>query len=64
MLNKTAGKIWINGEEVDSVSDYSDSVGLCPQHNMFFSDLTVWEHLKFFAMVSHFNCGYKHFLNF
>lgn len=54
----------MNGEEVESVSDYSDSVGLCPQHNMFFSDLTVWEHLKFFALVSHFNCGHKHFLNF
>lgn len=52
MINKTSGRIIINGKEIDSRSDITQSIGLCPQHNLFFSDLTVLEHLMFFAMVS------------
>lgn len=56
MINKTSGEIFMSGQKVQSIADYMNSVGLCPQHNMFFSDLTIKEHLKFFAMVSHFSC--------
>ena len=28
-----------------------ESLGLCPQHNMLFNDLSVTEHLVFFAML-------------
>lgn len=51
MIKKTSGRIIINGKEIDSRSDITQSIGLCPQHNLFFSDLTVLEHLLFFAMV-------------
>ena len=33
------------------MSSIRQSLGLCPQHNMLFSDLTVEEHLIFFAMM-------------
>lgn len=52
MLRKTAGKIYINGKETNSRSALKNSIGLCTQHNLFFPDLTVREHLEFFAMVS------------
>ncbi|CAH1133799.1 unnamed protein product [Ceutorhynchus assimilis] len=51
MINKTSGKIIINGVEVRSRSDITKSVGLCPQDNMFFESLTVMEHLLIFATL-------------
>ncbi|CAG9771809.1 unnamed protein product [Ceutorhynchus assimilis] len=51
MINKTSGKIIINGVEVRSRSDINKSVGLCPQDNMFFETLTVMEHLLIFATL-------------
>ena len=35
----------------NAMSSIRQSLGLCPQHNMLFSDLTVEEHLIFFAML-------------
>lgn len=49
----TSGTASVNGfdirEELDQVRE---NLGLCPQHNMLFDDLTVLEHLKFFGRVS------------
>lgn len=28
-----------------------ENLGLCPQHNMLFDKMTVFEHLKFFGML-------------
>ncbi|KAF7277991.1 hypothetical protein GWI33_008987 [Rhynchophorus ferrugineus] len=51
LIRKTWGKISINGKESNSRSALSNSIGLCTQHNLFFPDLTVEEHLKFFAKL-------------
>ncbi|CAH1133786.1 unnamed protein product [Ceutorhynchus assimilis] len=51
MINKTSGKIIINGVEVKSRSDITKSVGLCAQENLFFSHLTVQDHLMTFATL-------------
>ncbi|XP_066148940.1 phospholipid-transporting ATPase ABCA3-like isoform X2 [Euwallacea fornicatus] len=51
MIKKSGGHIVMNGKEIRSNSDVTQSIGLCPQHNLFFPDLTVAEHLKFFAMM-------------
>ncbi|XP_066249197.1 phospholipid-transporting ATPase ABCA3-like [Euwallacea similis] len=51
MIKKSGGHILMNGKEIRSNTDVTQSIGLCPQHNLFFPDLTVGEHLKFFAMM-------------
>ena len=52
MLSATAGSAIIDGYSIDNqMSSIRQSLGLCPQHNMLFSDLTVEEHLIFFAML-------------
>ncbi|XP_030753905.1 ATP-binding cassette sub-family A member 2-like isoform X2 [Sitophilus oryzae] len=56
MISKNSGKIIINGKEVRSRSDITKKIGLCTQHNLFFPDLTVGEHLKFFAMLKGKTC--------
>ena len=52
MLSPTAGSAVINGYNITNEMDsIRQSLGLCPQHNMLFSDLTVNEHLIFFGML-------------
>lgn len=53
MLNMTSGSIRINGKDTrNNMDEIRKSLGLCPQHNLLFTDLTVGEHLLFFAKVS------------
>lgn len=48
----THGDIYINGHSVrTNTRKARKGVGLCPQHNVLFDDLTVEEHLQFFAML-------------
>ena len=55
MLSATGGSAMINGFNIENqMSSIRQSLGLCPQHNMLFSDLTVEEHLIFFAMLKGF----------
>ena len=52
MLSSSAGEGFINGYSIHGeMAKARQSLGLCPQHNMLFSDLTVREHLIFFGMV-------------
>ena len=52
MLSASGGSAAINGYSIENqMSSIRQSLGLCPQHNMLFSDLTVEEHLIFFAML-------------
>ncbi|XP_066249198.1 phospholipid-transporting ATPase ABCA3-like [Euwallacea similis] len=51
MTNKTEGRIYINNKEILNSSDITQSIGLCPQHNLFFGDLTIWQHMMFISMV-------------
>lgn len=48
----TSGSIKMNGKDISyHMDEIRKSLGLCPQHNLLFTDLTVGEHLLFFAKV-------------
>lgn len=53
MLETTSGKIFVNGLDIkNNMEEIRSKIGLCPQHNLLFADLTVEEHLVLFAKVS------------
>jgi ATP-binding cassette, subfamily A (ABC1), member 3 len=48
----TSGTVFINGHDIRTDMDsIRGSLGLCPQHNVLFSELTVKEHIIFFAKL-------------
>lgn len=52
MTSATKGKVFVN--ELDTVKQKAEvrkQIGLCPQHNMFFPNLTLQEHIMFFTML-------------
>ena len=52
MYSPSGGEARIDGHSISSELNVArQSLGLCPQHNMLFSDLTVYEHFMIFAMV-------------
>ena len=52
MLKPTEGKVYVEGFDTDTQKDeMRKHLGLCPQHNLFFKDLTILEHVIFFTMV-------------
>lgn len=52
MFSPTSGSVYIGGYDIrDNLDKVRESLGLCPQHNLLFTDLTVLEHLLFFAML-------------
>lgn len=49
----TSGRAYINGYEISQdMVQIRKSLGLCPQHDVLFDNLTVAEHLYFYAQVS------------
>lgn len=52
LAKPTRGTILINGLDiVEETKQARKVIGFCPQHNLLFDDLTVYEHLKFFAKL-------------
>ncbi|XP_037294985.1 ATP-binding cassette sub-family A member 3 isoform X2 [Manduca sexta] len=52
MIGATRGSVYVNGLSTTSQLDMvRRHLGLCPQHNLFFSDLTVLEHVMFFTLL-------------
>nr|CAD7432558.1 unnamed protein product [Timema monikensis] len=52
MYSPTSGSVFVDGYDIRHDMDkVRESLGLCPQHNLLFTDLTVIEHLVFFAML-------------
>ena len=48
----TSGTVLINDKDIVINTKEARSVlGYCPQHNLLFEDLTVYEHLKFFSKL-------------
>ena len=42
----------MNGYDIQTdIANVRKTLGLCPQHNILFDQLTVEEHLRFFAKV-------------
>ena len=52
----TSGTAFVNGYDITKdIANVRSSLGLCPQHDILFDNLTVEEHLYFFAKVYHIN---------
>ena len=52
LCEPSSGNILINDKDIVEETDEARSVlGYCPQHNLLFDDLTVYEHLKFFSKL-------------
>ena len=52
LTEPNSGQISICGKDIKDETDEARSVlGYCPQHNLLFNDLTVQEHLQFFAKL-------------
>lgn len=52
MITPSKGTALVNGYDIrTSMPRVRDSLGLCPQHNILFDDLTVAEHLYFFSKL-------------
>lgn len=52
MTTPTSGTALVNGFNIRTqINDVRGSVGLCPQHNILFDELTVREHLVFYSRV-------------
>lgn len=53
MYPPTSGFAKVNGFSIETeLSKVRQSLGLCPQHDMLFSDLTPYEHFMIFSMVN------------
>lgn len=51
-LPPTAGSALVNGYDIhEDIAGVRSSLGLCPQHDILFDNLTVEEHLLFFAKL-------------
>ena len=49
----TNGTALVNGYDIRTdIKSVRDSLGLCPQHDVLFDDLTVEEHIEFFSLVT------------
>lgn len=52
MIQPTLGTAYVNGKDIRySMDEARKSIGLCPQHNILFDELTVEEHFKFFCRL-------------
>jgi len=52
MIAPSSGSVKVLGHDLKhDLSKIRHSLGLCPQHNLLFGELTVYQHLMFFAMV-------------
>lgn len=55
VISPTSGEIWMEGEAITGKMDVlRANLGFCPQHNILFDQLTVREHIIFFAMMKGF----------
>lgn len=52
LFQPTAGTAFINGHDIrNDLKAIRNSLGLCPQHNVLFNELTVREHIVFFSKL-------------
>ena len=53
LITPSGGKAFINGYEISQdMLQIRKSMGWCPQHDILYDNLTVAEHLHFYAQVS------------
>lgn len=52
MISESEGKVFINGKNIRKhLNSIRNDMGLCPQENMVFPDLNVFEQIEFFGLV-------------
>lgn len=52
MIQPTLGTAYVNGKDIRyNIDEARESIGLCPQHNILFDELTVEEHFWFFCSL-------------
>ncbi|XP_058837017.1 phospholipid-transporting ATPase ABCA3-like [Topomyia yanbarensis] len=52
MFSPSSGTAYLNGHDIRTdIEGVRQSMGLCPQHNVLFSEMTVSEHLSFFGRL-------------
>lgn len=52
MFPPSSGTAYIDGKDIRySMDDARNSIGICPQHNILFDELTVEEHFRFFCRL-------------
>ncbi|XP_055623836.1 phospholipid-transporting ATPase ABCA3-like [Toxorhynchites rutilus septentrionalis] len=52
MFSPTSGTAYLNGCDIrTNIEGVRQSLGLCPQHNVLFNEMTVSEHMRFFARL-------------
>lgn len=52
MVPPTSGVATINGYDIVTETEQArKSIGICPQHNVLFPDLTVAEHIIFYSRL-------------
>ncbi len=62
LYTPTAGNASIGGYSILTDMDLiRHNLGICPQHNVLFDRLTVWEHLAFFSRLKVWYC--KHIVH-
>ncbi|XP_055624100.1 phospholipid-transporting ATPase ABCA3-like isoform X2 [Toxorhynchites rutilus septentrionalis] len=55
MFPPTSGTAIVNGYDIRfDIQHIRNSIGLCPQHNVLFDELTVSEHIRFFSKLKGF----------
>jgi len=53
VISESEGKVFINGKNIKKhLNSIRNDMGLCPQENMVFPDLNVFEQIEFFGLVS------------
>jgi ABC-type Na+ transport system ATPase subunit NatA len=51
LINATSGDAIVKGKRItESMPEIRNSMGVCPQHDVLFADLTVAQHLRMFAV--------------
>jgi ABC-type multidrug transport system ATPase subunit len=54
LFSPTQGEIRMNGQNIatdEGKKHRREHLGVCPQHDVLWNRLTVWEHLVFFAVI-------------
>ena len=51
ILKSTSGNIYINDINMKDDENIRRLIGYCPQYNLLFDNMTVYEHLKFFSKL-------------
>lgn len=58
VITPTSGTAYVGGHNIRTeMWKVRDSLGLCPQHNVLFDELTVEEHIYFFSRLKGINKG-------